>query len=109
MKNYKNFRSHIKTSKTILLSIISLIFLFEFLTIPQDCFSQYIPSAGDKVIISIVSEKKPQLFETASDPAQVIQKIDNGDTLKILEKKDQWIKVSLLSGKTGWLYIDPSS
>jgi hypothetical protein len=107
MKSYKIFQTSIILSITRFGIIAATIFLFNFLLIPKDCFSQYIPEAGDKVMISLIDDEKAQLFETASDSSRHIHEISNGDTLKILEKEEKWLNVELSNGKIGWLCVDP--
>ena len=106
MKTYKDFHTPTKLSIAKLGAIASVIFLCCFFMSPKNCFSQYVPKAGDNVIITLLSEKQPQLFETASDSSLSITKLNNGETLKILEMRKNWLKVKTVSDQIGWLYVD---
>jgi len=107
MKRYKDFHTPTKSSFAKLGTIASMIFLCCFFMIPRNCFSQYIPEAGDRVIITLLNDEQPQLFETASDSSLSIKKLDNGENLKILETSKNWLKVKTVSDQIGWLYVDP--
>ena len=107
MKKCKNFQKPIALSFTKLGSIVLIIFLCYLFMITRNCFSQYSPEVGDRVTISIMTAEKPQLFENASDSSRSIQRINNGETLKILEKNKNWLKIKLVSGEIGWLYVEP--
>lgn len=83
--------------------IYLLCFLSCILILPNVCNSQDVPEVGDKVIISILENKRPQIFENNSTSSNVIARLSNGDIFVILEKKEHWIKVELSNNQIGWL------
>ncbi len=71
--------------------------------------SSFSQTVGQKFIMEITPESKKFLvFEQTDVSSTLLGVIRNDDTVKVLQKNQDWIKVTLPSGKSGWVKYSAS-